>query len=83
MSENDDWTKRIEVNPDILVGKPVVKGTRLAVEFVLELLAEGWTHKEVFDAYPQLKEEDVLAVLHYAAHLLGREKVYVLPPLSA
>jgi uncharacterized protein (DUF433 family) len=74
-----EWTTRIEVNPKILVGKPVVKGTRLAVEFVLGLLAEGWTHEELLEEYPQLKEEDISAVLHYAAHVLGHEKVYVLP----
>jgi uncharacterized protein (DUF433 family) len=62
-----DWRERIEVNPKILLGKPIIKGTRLAAEFVLELLAERWTHEEILKSYPQLTEEDIWAVLSYSA----------------
>ncbi len=54
---------RIEVNPKIMVGKPVIKGTRLTVDFVLELLAHGWTYPQIFKNYPQLKEEDMQAAI--------------------
>jgi uncharacterized protein (DUF433 family) len=72
------WRDRIIVDPDVLVGKPVIKGTRVAVEFLVELLAEGWTHEQILSNYPQLAEEDVLAALHYAAEALKRERVYPL-----
>jgi uncharacterized protein (DUF433 family) len=58
-----EWQDRIIVNPKVLVGKPVIKGTRLAVEFILELLAERWTHERILESYPQLEEEDIGAVL--------------------
>jgi uncharacterized protein (DUF433 family) len=74
-----DWRDRISVDPKILVGKPVVKGTRLAVEFLMELLAEGWTHEQILKNYPQLKDEDIRAVLHYAADMMKEQRVYPLP----
>jgi uncharacterized protein (DUF433 family) len=61
------WQERIVVDPRLLVGKPVIKGTRLAVEFLLELLAEGWTQEQILENYPQLTADDLLAALHYAA----------------
>ncbi len=73
-----DWQDRIVVDPAILTGKPVIKGTRLAVEFVLELLAEGWPHEEIFKSYPGLTGEDLQAALHYAADLLKSERIYPL-----
>jgi uncharacterized protein (DUF433 family) len=47
-----DWQERIVVNPEVLVGKPVIKGTRIAVEFLMELLANGWTHEQILHSYP-------------------------------
>jgi uncharacterized protein (DUF433 family) len=73
------WRERIVVDPKLLVGKPVIKGTRLAVEFLVELLAEGWTYEEILAGYPQLALEDLHAALHYAAETLKDERVY---PLS-
>ncbi len=73
-----DWRERITVDPRIVVGKPVVKGTRIAVELVVELLAAGWTHQQIFDSYPGLSEEDVRACLAYASELVHGEKVYPL-----
>ena len=69
------WQDRIIVDPAILTGKPIIKGTRLAVEFILELLAEGWSHEQVEQNYPSLVAEDVQAVLQYAADFLKRERV--------
>ena len=75
-----NWQERIVVNPEILVGKPVVKGTRLAVEFVIGLLAQGWSETEVLRNYPGLAREDIQACLGYAATLLQGEKVYPVAP---
>jgi uncharacterized protein (DUF433 family) len=74
-----DWQERIELNPEVLVGKPVVKGTRIAVEFIIELLSQGWTEAQVLENYPQLKHEDILAALRYTSELLKEESVYSLP----
>jgi uncharacterized protein (DUF433 family) len=71
-----NWQERIEVNPEILAGKRVVKGTRLAVEFVIGLLAQGWPETEVLRNCPGLTREDIQACLSYAGELLEGEKVY-------
>jgi uncharacterized protein (DUF433 family) len=75
----EDWRNRITIDPNILVGKPIIKGTRLAVEFILELLANVWTIENILKNYPQLKREDVIAALKYAIEVLKEEKVYPLP----
>jgi uncharacterized protein (DUF433 family) len=67
---------RIVIDAKILTGKPVVRGTRLAVEFVLELLAQGWSEKQVLEQYPGLSHEDILACLRYATESLKSERVY-------
>ena len=72
------WQDRISVDPAILTGKPVINGTRLAVEFILELLAEGWTHEQIEQNYDSLTNDDVQAALYYAADALKRERVYPL-----
>lgn len=69
---------RIVVDPGILLGKPIVKGTRLAVEFVINLLAQGWTEEEILRNYPRLTREDIRACLEYASALLKAERVYPL-----
>jgi uncharacterized protein (DUF433 family) len=74
------WQDRIELNPEVLAGKPVVKGTRLAVEFVVDLLAQGWSESAILENYPTLKREDIQACLQYASAALQDEKVY---PLKA
>ena len=60
------WQDRITVDPKVLVGKPVVKGTRLAVEFIVERLADGWSEQQLLDNYPGLTHDDISACLHYA-----------------
>lgn len=72
------WQERIILDPAILVGKPVVKGTRLAVEFIVELLAQGWTEAQILDSYPGLTGDDIRACLSYASAVLQGEKVYAL-----
>ncbi|MEQ1633410.1 MAG: DUF433 domain-containing protein [Planctomycetota bacterium] len=70
---------RITLDPKVLLGKPVVRGTRIAVDFVLELLAKGWSEEQIRDQYPSLQREDILACCGYAAELLRSEKVYPRP----
>jgi uncharacterized protein (DUF433 family) len=67
---------RIVIDPNILVGKPVVKGTRLAVKFIIDLLAQGWSEADLLHNYPSLTHEDILACLAYASYRLKAEKVY-------
>lgn len=74
-----DWRERITVDSEVLTGKPVVKGTRLAVEFIIELLAQGWSEAEILDNYPGLTSEDIRACLAYASAVLSAERVYPLP----
>jgi uncharacterized protein (DUF433 family) len=75
-----DWRTRISFSPQVLVGKPVVKGTRISVEQVLKVMADGWSEEDVLRAYPHLTRDDVHACLAYAAEALASERVY---PLSA
>lgn len=70
------WPERIVVDPSILVGKPVIKGTRLSVEFIVDLLAQGWSEKEILRNYPGLVREDIHACLAYASAALQAERVY-------
>jgi uncharacterized protein (DUF433 family) len=72
-----DWRKRITTNPRVLVGKPVIKGTRLAVEFIVGLLGDGWPIEEVLRNYPGITHEDVQACLAYAAEVLEGEQTHV------
>jgi uncharacterized protein (DUF433 family) len=75
-----DWQERIVIDPAVLAGKPIVKGTRLAVEFVVGLLAQGWSEKDILDNYLGLSREDILACLAYAEDRLRSERIY---PMSA
>jgi uncharacterized protein (DUF433 family) len=74
-----DWRQRISVNPKVLVGKPMVKGTRIAVEFVVDLLARGWTAERILQEYDHLAAEDIQACLAYVNEVLKSERVYLLP----
>ena len=60
------WEERIAIDPKILVGKPVIRGTRLAVDFILDLLSQGWSNDEILRSYPGLELVDVQACLAYA-----------------
>ena len=71
--------ERIVVDPEVLAGKPVIRGTRLAVEFILELLAAGQSENELLTNYPGLTREDILACLSYANCLAHEYKAYPVP----
>ena len=71
-----NWQDHITVDPNVLVGKPVIKGTRIAVEFIIDLLAQDWSEPEILRNYPGLTREDILACLKYAGEALHSEKVY-------
>jgi len=73
-----DWQERIIVDPGVLVGKPIIKGTRIAVEHIVGLLAQGWSEADVLRAYPHITHDDVLACLAYAAQRLTSERIYPL-----
>ncbi len=77
--ERMDWKDRIVLDPAILAGKPVVKGTRLAVEFIIDLLAQGWTEADLLENFPGLEHADIQACLAYASSVLKAEQVYPLP----
>ena len=66
--------ERIEINPKIMLGKPVIKGTRVPVEIIVRKLGEGAVLKDLLDAYPNLKAEDIHAALLYAADVLAHEE---------
>lgn len=70
--------KRIVVDPKIMVGKPIIRGTRITVEHILRLLAQGLTFEEILEDYPHLTKEDIAAALLYAAKITGSEEVYPL-----
>ena len=67
---------RIALDPDVLSGKPVIRGTRLSVEFVIGLLADGWNEADIAKNYPGVTHQDVLACLAYARDALSSEKVF-------
>lgn len=73
-----DLRDRIMINPEVLVGKPVVRGTRIAVELVLDLLSEGVSEEEILENYPRLTHDDILACIQYANTLVKSESVYPL-----
>jgi uncharacterized protein (DUF433 family) len=77
-----DWQGRIVTTPDTLFGRPRVAGTRIGVDFVLELLASGWTHQHILDEYPQLKPEDLQAVFAFVRDCL-KDEAFVLQAKAA
>ncbi len=78
MSEQN-WQVRITLGPKVLVGKPVIRGTRLSVEFIVGLLASGWTETQILENYPSITHNDITACLRYAHQLLEQEQVYPVP----
>ncbi len=70
---------RIEIDPNVMMGKPVIRGSRITVELVLRKLSEGTTEANLLDAYPRLKREDIQAALRYAADTLAHEEIAIVP----
>ena len=76
-------TDRIQMNPKVMMGKPVIRGTRIPVELILRKLGEGATEDDLLDAYPRLKRADIQAAIGYAADTVAHEEtVFVGPPSS-
>ncbi|MFZ0526012.1 MAG: DUF433 domain-containing protein [Xanthobacteraceae bacterium] len=67
---------RIVLDPDVLAGKPVIRGTRLAVEFIIGLMADGWSESDILKNYPGIIHDDIIACLAYARDTLSLEKVF-------
>jgi len=80
MKTEEELIERIVVNPKILGGKPIIKGTRITVEHMLKLLAQGLSSEEILKDYPHLTKEDIAATLLYAAKVASEEEVY---PITA
>lgn len=78
-----DWRKFIHADAEVLLGKPVVKGTRLSVEFILGLFAEGWTEQRILENYPTLTTESIKAVFAFVAECMSEESLYVIPTKTA
>lgn len=76
-------TDRIEINPKVMLGKPVIKGTRITVELILRKLGEGASESDLLDAYPRLTREDLQAAMAYAADLLAHEETVILDAKSS
>ena len=74
-----DWKGRITVDDRVLAGKPIIKGTRMSVEFVIDLLGRGWTVEQILREYDHITHEDIQACLAYAGDVLKSERVYLLP----
>jgi uncharacterized protein (DUF433 family) len=72
------WQERIVLDPKVMVGKPTVKGTRLTVEFIIELLAQGWSEAEILRNYPGLTVQDIRACLAFASQRLQEDREYPL-----
>lgn len=75
LEREEKLLKRIVVNPKVMVGKPVIKGTRIPVDAIIKRLAGGMSLKEILEEYPNLKKEDVKTALEYAARVLAGEEV--------
>jgi uncharacterized protein (DUF433 family) len=73
-------TDRIEINPKVMLGKPVIRGTRIPVELILRKLSEGATERELLNAYPRLTHEDIKAAIGYAADTVAHEETVMLEP---
>jgi uncharacterized protein (DUF433 family) len=74
---------RIEMDPKVMSGKPVIRGTRIPVELLLRKLGEGATNEDLLDAYPRLRREDIRAALAYAADAIAHEETILLTELNA
>lgn len=72
------FLERIEINPDIMMGKPVIKGTRITIEIILKKLSQGISIEEIINNYPKLTREDIYAALAYAAEALSTEEISIL-----
>ncbi len=73
---DENWRERIVLDPAVMAGKPVIRGTRIPVELVVRMLAQGVSEQDIRAEYPRLQPEDVRAALAYAASVLAQEEVF-------
>ncbi len=73
--KNEDYLKRITINPSIFSGKPIIRGMRIAVEHILGMLAAGSSFEELLEGYPFLEKEDIQACLVYAYRMVSHERI--------
>lgn len=73
-----DWRDHIRSNPEVLSGKPILKGTRISVDFLLDLLANGWSEKQILESYPNLTRDSLRAVFAFAAESTRNERAFEL-----
>jgi uncharacterized protein (DUF433 family) len=76
-------TERVEINPSVMLGKPIIRGTRVTVELILRKLSEGATEDELLDGYPRLTREDIRAAIRYAANVVAHEETVQVGPQPA
>lgn len=81
--ESEVYLQRIEMNPKIMVGKPIIKGTRIPVELIVRMVAQGISEAEILAEYPRLELADIRASLSYAAHIVAQEDIFPLMPSVA
>ena len=79
----NNWKDRITVDPDILVGKPIIKGTRISVELLMGRLADGWTMEQILESYPRVTREDVLAAIAFVTEVFREEDYVAIKKASA
>ncbi len=72
------YLSRIVIDPNVMVGKPIIKGTRIPVDTILHLLANGLTFEEILEDYPHLTKEDILAAIDYSAEIVSGESIFPL-----
>lgn len=77
-----NWKDYITADPEVLVGKPIIAGTRLSVDFILRLLAQGWTEQQLFDNYPHLTPESLRAVFAFMHECFADEDFVVLKKIA-
>jgi len=75
----DDMAHRIVIDPAVMTGKPIINGTRITVEFVIDLLGPGWTTEQIIQQYDHITPQDIQACLAYASEVLKSERIYPIP----
>ena len=78
-----NWKEHISTDQGVLLGKPIIKGTRISVELILDRLADGWTHEDLLRAYPKLTQQGLQAVFAFASEIMRDEEYVALEKLSA
>jgi uncharacterized protein (DUF433 family) len=78
-----EWRNRIVIDPEILVGKPIIRGTRISVELLLDRLADGWSVEQILDAYPRLTRDDVLAAISFVTEVFREEQFIAVAKANA